>query len=197
MNCKKCKSYNILLEKGNYKFHDVFLCKSCNNYSCYPIDRCCRNPYHIVTIDRRNNYLFFLRYQCINCQGCTDMNKPLKASIYQEEIRSEFSLDGYQNWRNKKSEENKEIYEWISNHNYQQTSYYKDYICYLASDKWKEIREKVFSRDNNICQFCKVSPADQVHHTTYERLGNERLEDLLSICIPCHEDFHRKQEINI
>lgn len=146
-----------------------------------------------MTIDRRDHDRYFLRYQCIKCHGCTSMSTPLKSSIFGDQIRAEFNMDGYHDWRNKKTEENSEIHKWIKPHNYQQTSYYKDYICYLSSEKWKAKREQAFSRDNDICQLCKESPAEQVHHITYERLGDENLEDLLSVCIPCHEEFHKNK----
>lgn len=142
MKCKKCNGYNTYLEKGNYKFHDVYICKSCNYYSCYPIDCCCRIPDDIVTIDRRDYDRYFLRYQCKNCYGCTSMTKPLKSSVFGDQIRAEFNMDGFKDWRSKKAEENAEIYEWTTSHNYQQTSYYKDYVCYLSSDKWKAKRDQ-------------------------------------------------------
>jgi 5-methylcytosine-specific restriction endonuclease McrA len=34
--------------------------------------------------------------------------------------------------------------------------------------------------------------ADVVHHLTYERLGNELLIDLVSLCNGCHDQAHGK-----
>jgi hypothetical protein len=34
--------------------------------------------------------------------------------------------------------------------------------------------------------FCK-SPAEEVHHVTYENVGSERLDDLRSLCRICHD----------
>jgi hypothetical protein len=38
-------------------------------------------------------------------------------------------------------------------------------------------------------EISKGIPFD-VHHLTYERLGEERDEDLLVVCCPCHASIH-------
>ena len=55
-----------------------------------------------------------------------------------------------------------------------------------ASSQWKLIREKRLSTDNFLCVFCKCQ-AEDVHHVTYERAGNELIEDLRSLCKICHD----------
>lgn len=69
----------------------------------------------------------------------------------------------------------------------------KEYSIYLRSEKWKEIRNKIISRCKNICEVCESAPAEQVHHLTYVRLGNEELNDLLGVCGECHELIHSHQ----
>jgi 5-methylcytosine-specific restriction endonuclease McrA len=63
------------------------------------------------------------------------------------------------------------------------------YTAYLESESWKELRQKVFRRDGYVCKLdysgCN-GRAEQAHHLTYARIGREDLEDLLSVCIPCH-----------
>jgi 5-methylcytosine-specific restriction endonuclease McrA len=49
---------------------------------------------------------------------------------------------------------------------------------------------KILERDSYLCQRCQSKIAIQVHHLTYERLGHERLEDLISICLACHIKEH-------
>ena len=39
-------------------------------------------------------------------------------------------------------------------------------------------------------EVCGVKHRLQVHHLTYERLGNERDEDLKVLCWACHEREH-------
>lgn len=60
------------------------------------------------------------------------------------------------------------------------------YQSYLNSEKWQKKRELVFKRDDHTCQACLESPAEEVHHLTYEHVGDEPLFDLQSVCSPCH-----------
>lgn len=64
------------------------------------------------------------------------------------------------------------------------------YAEYLESSEWKLRRREVMRRDNGTCQSCG-NPAEQVHHMTYERIGNEDMEDLLAICRRCHRLAHK------
>ena len=74
------------------------------------------------------------------------------------------------------------------------TAYEKEvYQFYLKSDSWKETREKVLERDEHKCVWCKA-PANVVHHKTYDNIGNELSDDLVSLCNPCHDDYHSKQQ---
>jgi len=63
------------------------------------------------------------------------------------------------------------------------------YHEYLSSEKWLQIREAVISRSNGACERCG-SKAEHVHHKTYENLGNEKLQDLEALCLPCHHQEH-------
>jgi 5-methylcytosine-specific restriction endonuclease McrA len=62
----------------------------------------------------------------------------------------------------------------------------QQYIDYIHGPVWKAKRLQVLTRDKYICQVCKVAKASQVHHKTYIRLYQELLEDLISVCTPCH-----------
>ena len=62
------------------------------------------------------------------------------------------------------------------------------YREYLNSEHWRTIRRLVLERDGYACVLCGASGGQlEVHHRTYERgWYNERLEDLVVLCIPCH-----------
>lgn len=48
-------------------------------------------------------------------------------------------------------------------------------------------KERLNKPDHRLCVFCK-SPATTVHHITYQRAGgNEKLDDLRSLCRLCHD----------
>lgn len=60
------------------------------------------------------------------------------------------------------------------------------YEQYLRSSEWRDRRDAVLSRDLHQCQTCLTTEALEVHHKTYERLGDEALEDLITLCDGCH-----------
>lgn len=66
-----------------------------------------------------------------------------------------------------------------------------DYKKYLKSDYWKDIKEQVHKRDNYKCRLCNSENNLQVHHKTYEFLGNENLEELITLCKKCHFNIHK------
>ena len=54
---------------------------------------------------------------------------------------------------------------------------------------WKELRKKVYERDNWLCQICgKHCHKDiQCHHVFPERLGGQHtLDNLITLCRKCH-----------
>lgn len=52
----------------------------------------------------------------------------------------------------------------------------------------------MLTRDNYLCQGCRVRRATQVHHLTYDHVGNEFLFELVAICETCHTRLHDKQD---
>jgi len=66
----------------------------------------------------------------------------------------------------------------------------KEYINYLSSPKWKQIREKVLTRANRICEGCLDKPASVIHHLNYKSIYSEMLFDLVALCRDCHEKCH-------
>jgi 5-methylcytosine-specific restriction endonuclease McrA len=73
------------------------------------------------------------------------------------------------------------------------------YTAYLASDAWIERRTQwlAFACATTgpvRCPACGrvLSDADaDLHHRTYERLGQEQHEDLVALCRVCHDLLHR------
>ena len=62
----------------------------------------------------------------------------------------------------------------------------------LRSFPFRFKRALVLSRADGRCALNRFHRARDVHHNTYERLGCERLEDLIQLCRPCHEHHHDK-----
>lgn len=68
-----------------------------------------------------------------------------------------------------------------------------NYKQYLQSYDWRCKKINKLEQVNYKCEQCGydgvVIPLD-VHHKTYERLGNERLSDLIVLCRTCHKAQH-------
>jgi hypothetical protein len=62
-----------------------------------------------------------------------------------------------------------------------------EYQKYLASREWALLKGQVRKRSHGRCERCLCFEYEQTHHLTYERIGEEKLEDLLAVCEPCHE----------
>lgn len=68
-----------------------------------------------------------------------------------------------------------------------------NYQVYLKSKTWDSKRRQVLKRDEYKCQlnYSHTGPM-HVHHKTYERIGRERLSDLITLCENCHRLIHNK-----
>lgn len=64
---------------------------------------------------------------------------------------------------------------------------------YLKSEKWRGKANLVMERARGLCEGCRIKPADEVHHTTYEHIGDEFLFELVALCSSCHRRFHNAQ----
>lgn len=65
-----------------------------------------------------------------------------------------------------------------------------DYATYLESPEWARLRRRAIVRAGGRCQLCNSRKSLNVHHRTYTRIGEERLDDLTVLCRSCHERFH-------
>lgn len=68
--------------------------------------------------------------------------------------------------------------------------YYRN--VYLKSEEWRRKRYVVLQRDHWSCVYCGAR-ATQVHHKRYakNKIGNEPIKWLVSVCKLCHESLHR------
>lgn len=68
---------------------------------------------------------------------------------------------------------------------------YKEYI--EKHPRWKKVRKARFDFDGGICVVChrdlRGEPY-QTHHLSYQRLGRERIRDVVTMCDSCHHTFH-------
>ena len=66
----------------------------------------------------------------------------------------------------------------------------EEYHEYLESAKWQRKRKAAIQQAGGRCQLCNSREGLQVHHRTYERVGNESSTDLTVLCQLCHQKFH-------
>ena len=66
-----------------------------------------------------------------------------------------------------------------------------DKKTFYRSFWWKYTKKKVFKRDGNACLNCGGEKYLTCHHKTYERFGGqERMDDLETLCFTCHRRLH-------
>ena len=71
----------------------------------------------------------------------------------------------------------------------------KEYQDYIASEKWLTFATDAKVATGGRCQGCDRKTWNlQVHHLTYERLGNELPSDVWVVCAACHLKFHPKHK---
>lgn len=189
--CKHCAGDNLEIVM-QYDYHNVFICKACELWNCERIEDCCRNPHKTYVFQYVDGVAKFIREQCLNCGGCLNMSRGLPFKEYSQKVNEkyEFSREKLNDYKNERKNERDFIYATEKALKLAKSTYYK-YLNHLRSDYWKVIRQKAFERDNKVCQHCHDTEATQVHHLSYENLGHELLEDLMSVCEPCHKKIHK------
>lgn len=69
---------------------------------------------------------------------------------------------------------------------------YHDYI--KKHPRWQKVRQARLRFDDYKCVVCKrdlKGEPYQTHHLSYQRLGRERIRDVVTMCDSCHHTFHR------
>jgi len=68
---------------------------------------------------------------------------------------------------------------------------FKSYNEYLLSDIWISKRDLLI-KIRKKCEKCGSEKNLCVHHLTYENVGDEKMEDLMVLCLKCHKEIHNK-----
>jgi len=61
---------------------------------------------------------------------------------------------------------------------------------------WQVKRQQRLAIDGYRCRTCGATSSLTVHHVSYERFGDEPMDDLLTLCAACHraiEDSKQRQ----
>lgn len=188
--CPKCGVDTFVHFENKYSIEKW--CINCK-YFTYSWLNCCNNPNPIRVIYYMKDGRPSQREQCLNCGKLLPGNAISFKGVDQEKLR--FFDESAKLNRDKEVNVLKIDFKKKNEYNFP-LRYQKGYVDYLKSEKWKELRLEVLKRDDFLCRKCTTEKACHVHHLTYERLGREKLEDLISICFDCHIKEHDENNSN-
>jgi len=69
--------------------------------------------------------------------------------------------------------------------------YHVSHRAYILSEEWRELSLLTRKRDGYRCKQCGATSNLNVHHLHYNTLYHETLEDLVTVCQPCHKEIHQ------
>lgn len=69
------------------------------------------------------------------------------------------------------------------------------YHKYIKSKRWRNI--SALLRKNYNCKICHINIGLEVHHLNYERLGHEKLTDLVVLCKTHHLKADQKRHLQM
>jgi len=171
----------------------------------YPVFKICRHQKKkYIRIEQRDQSVV-VKQVCYDC-GHTD-NAVKKSSFSQTKLESmaKRTVAQIHDFRQKREtikrvEYQAEIKTWEEKKQRCQEKHnalwWEWYSKYLESDNWEEKRQKVLKRANFVCESCLDAKATQVHHKTYEHVGEEPLYELVAVCKSCHDGIHLYGESN-
>jgi len=139
-----------------------------------------------------------IKKQCLDC-GHSVGNAIKHENFTPDEIKKlpQFDLDfrekrSQEIWQSKKFTLEQKRIETQQKQAQDHAKYKQEYHDYLSSAAWQEKRKSIISRDNGLCQGCLSRPIHDIHHLTYDNIGDELLFQLIGLCRPCHERIHNE-----
>lgn len=164
--CEKCKKFEIKIKECDHKF------------KMYKIDYGNEN-FHIVT----------------KCENCGEHKKTHKKKGKNIDKLPTFDLSESKKWSQDliKIKYNLELkikdYRIKFKKKSNAWNIEKWYYGYLESNIWKRKRDWILNKNDFKCERCG-DKAKFVHHKTYDRVGYEKPEDLMTVCLSCHGKEH-------
>lgn len=147
-------------------------------------DRCTHEDTELIEkISTRGSRRY--RYKCNVCRRYVgDWLEENELSVAQR--RAARPLDG----RLEREQFQEQQHKARTQHEKEQEAWREKYDEYMQSPEWQDKRSLVLVRAAYICEGCGKAPAQQVHHLTYDHLGDEFLWELRAVCMKCHERLH-------
>ena len=158
----------------------------------------CAHEITTPTLFTKSNGVVCVYLQCVDCGERT---KEARKSDYDVSKLPDFD----ESFRDEVREKNKRIRKQLSDQwqaelvqeqQTQNAEWWTNYNAYLNSPHWSKIRRLVLRRDNWRCQAC-FQPTEEktahVHHLSYDgynRLGISFAFECVTLCKPCHQQYH-------
>jgi hypothetical protein len=70
-----------------------------------------------------------------------------------------------------------------------ETEFQSEYARYLKSSRWRALSRAVQMHAKGKCEICLRANGTECAHLTYDRVFNERITDLLWVCVRCHREL--------
>jgi hypothetical protein len=135
--------------------------------------------------------------QCLRCGSWSAKKRPAGSldslPDYDPGLYERFLVLQREVWQ-RQEEERKRLQE------QERKDWWARYNRYLVTDRWRRKRASVLARANNTCEAlirCSGARATQVHHLTYQRVGDEPIFDLRAVCHECHERLTQMSRSNV
>jgi hypothetical protein len=160
-------------------------------YSQVKAEMECNHPRQELRIYHKSNGTGECRVQCLTCGAMVRSVKKATIPIQQ--------LNRLPKWDDTLSTEHYKKYhercQELAEHqrNVKNQEWWDWYNAYLRNSRWQEKRQAVFKRCNYVCEGCRQERATDVHHVSYEHVGNELLFELVGLCHECHLRVDNKQ----
>ena len=132
----------------------------------------------------RNQAISYVK-QCIRCGFTSSPIKKESALAFSDDDIPDYDYELKDKWSNQRSKKIQTAFETAKKKRAD------EYQSYLETIDWKGLRQKVFKRSGGMCEGCLENKATQVHHLTYEHVGNEFMWEVVAICNECHERYHK------
>jgi len=138
--------------------------------------------------------------QCMSCGfttgndfGSSGIPPGTKILEINEELRESFRKKQREEYDKKRASQ---INEYLEKKEKDREEWFNLYNKYLDSQEWKNTRQKSLEHYNHICQGCFTETATEVHHLSYNHVGNELMFELVPLCFSCHVKAHEKNTIH-
>lgn len=168
--------------------------------------RTCKHPNPEVRIRTRVNRTQVYVLQCMTCgqelrsvaKNSPDVLRLTERIPFDEELpiriaaEQDEATSRWQQQRNEAYELARAETERLSED--QNREWWDWYNTYLKTPEWQRKRVAVLARSQGMCEGCRINKAVQVHHLTYDHVGDEFLWELVAVCLMCHSRLHPRAD---